>query len=102
VITGKARSGIRHCLKSLQTDEAIVLGRRLMEKALAALGQSLAQISPVRLDEALDAMKLPDIDSLMVEIGLGNRMAAWWRGNWWARNPRKRARARTAPPPHSR
>jgi GTP diphosphokinase / guanosine-3',5'-bis(diphosphate) 3'-diphosphatase len=75
VITGKARSGIRHCLKSLQTDEAIVLGRRLMEKALAALGQSLAQISPVRLDEALDAMKLPDIDSLLVEIGLGNRMA---------------------------
>jgi GTP pyrophosphokinase len=75
VITGKARSGIRHSLKTLQTDEAMVLGRRLMEKALSTLGQSLGQISPVRLNQVLDEMKLTDIDSLLVEIGLGNRMA---------------------------
>jgi len=75
VVTGKARSGIRHCLKTLQADEAMVLGRRLMEKALGTLGQSLGQVSPIRLDEVLDAMKLPDIDALLVEIGLGNRMA---------------------------
>ncbi len=75
VVTGKARSGIRHCLKTLQTDEAIALGRRLIERALSSLGQSLGQISPVRLDQVLDAMKLPDIDSLLMEIGLGNRMA---------------------------
>jgi len=76
VVTGKARSGIRHCLKKLQSDEAQVLGRRLMEKALSSLGQSLGQVSPVRLNEVLDAMQLPDIDSLLIEIGLGNRMAA--------------------------
>jgi len=75
VVTGKARSGIRHCLKTLQADEAMVLGRRLMEKALGTLGQSLGQVSPIRLNEVLDAMKLPDIDALLVEIGLGNRMA---------------------------
>ncbi len=75
VVTGKARSGIRHSLKTLQADEAMVLGRRLMEKALSTLGQSLGQVSPVRLNEVLDAMKLPDIDALLVEIGLGNRMA---------------------------
>jgi GTP diphosphokinase / guanosine-3',5'-bis(diphosphate) 3'-diphosphatase len=75
VITGKARSGIRHSLKTLQTDEAMVLGRRLMEKALSTLGQSLGQLSPVRLNQVLDEMKLPDIDGLLVEIGLGNRMA---------------------------
>jgi len=75
VVTGKARSGIRHCLKTLQADEAMVLGRRLMEKALSTLGQSLGQVSPARLDDVLDAMKLPDIDALLVEIGLGNRMA---------------------------
>lgn len=75
VVTGKARSGIRHCLKSLQTDEAIALGRRLIERALSSLGQSLGQVSPVRLDQVLDTMKLPDIDSLLVEIGLGNRMS---------------------------
>lgn len=75
VVTGKARSGIRHCLKTLQAGEAMVLGRRLMEKALSTLGQSLSQVSPARLDEVLDAMNLPDIDALLVEIGLGNRMA---------------------------
>jgi GTP pyrophosphokinase len=76
VVTGKARSGIRHCLKTLQSGEAQVLGRRLMEKSLSSLGQSLGQVSPARLNEVLDAMQLPDIDSLLVEIGLGNRMAA--------------------------
>jgi GTP pyrophosphokinase len=46
-----------------------------MEKALSTLGQSLGQVSPVRLNQVLDEMKLPDIDGLLVEIGLGNRMA---------------------------
>ena len=75
VVTGKARSGIRHCLKTLQQGEAMVLGRRLIEKALSGLGQSFGQISPVRLDQTLDAMKLADVDSLLIEIGLGNRIA---------------------------
>ncbi len=75
VVTGKARSSIRHCLKSLQAGEAVVLGRRLMEKALSGLGQSLSQVSPVRLDQTLDAMKLADIDGLLIEVGLGNRIA---------------------------
>jgi guanosine-3',5'-bis(diphosphate) 3'-pyrophosphohydrolase len=76
VATGKARSGIRHCLKTLQRHEAIALGRRLIEKALSTLGQSLAQVSPIRLNESLDAMKLESIEDLLFEVGLGNRMAS--------------------------
>ncbi|WP_019591744.1 bifunctional GTP diphosphokinase/guanosine-3',5'-bis pyrophosphate 3'-pyrophosphohydrolase [Thioalkalivibrio sp. ALE20] len=75
VVTGKARSGIRHCLKSMQTDEARALGRRLLEKALSALDSSLARVSPAQLDQLLDAMQLRDLDALLAEIGLGNRMA---------------------------
>ena len=76
VVTGKARSGIRHCLKSMQTDEARALGERLLEKSLAALDSGLGQISPARIDQLLDAMQLPDLDGLLVDIGLGNRMAS--------------------------
>ncbi|MGM0553342.1 MAG: bifunctional GTP diphosphokinase/guanosine-3',5'-bis pyrophosphate 3'-pyrophosphohydrolase [Pseudomonadota bacterium] len=76
VVTGKARSGIRHCLKSMQTDEARALGQRLLEKALATLGASLKNLSPGRMNTQLDAMQLPDLDALLVDIGLGNRMAS--------------------------
>ena len=34
VVTAKARSSIRHYLKHLQREEAILLGKRLLEKAL--------------------------------------------------------------------
>lgn len=76
VVTGKARSGIRHCLKSMQTEEARALGERLLEKALEALDTRLSQISPARLNQVLDAMQLDDLDALLVDVGLGNRMAS--------------------------
>lgn len=60
----------------MQSDEARALGERLLEKALSALDASLKQISPARLDQLLDAMQLQDLDSLLVDIGLGNRMAS--------------------------
>lgn len=76
VVTGKARSGIRHCLKTLQRGEAMVLGRRLLERALSTLGKSLNTIQAPRMTLILQALKLPDVDSLLVEVGLGNRMAS--------------------------
>ncbi|WP_026280628.1 bifunctional GTP diphosphokinase/guanosine-3',5'-bis pyrophosphate 3'-pyrophosphohydrolase [Thioalkalivibrio sp. ALE9] len=76
VVTGKARTGIRHCLKSMQSEEARTLGERLLEKALESLDTSLPRISPARLDQMLDAMQLKDLDALLVDIGLGNRMAS--------------------------
>lgn len=76
VVTGKARSGIRHCLKTLQRDEAISLGKRLLEKALTSLGKALYEVSSEQLQPILDAMKLGTLDDLLLEIGLGNRMSS--------------------------
>ncbi|WP_018872315.1 bifunctional GTP diphosphokinase/guanosine-3',5'-bis pyrophosphate 3'-pyrophosphohydrolase [Thioalkalivibrio sp. ALJ16] len=76
VVTGKARTGIRHCLKSMQSEEARTLGERLLDKALESLDARLSQISPARLDQMLDAMQLEDLDALLIDIGLGNRMAS--------------------------
>ena len=75
VVTAKARTGLRHRLKSLQGDEAIALGRRLLDKALSAAGQTLDSVDAKRLAELLAAWGLPDLDALLNDVGLGNRLA---------------------------
>ncbi|AOV18231.1 bifunctional GTP diphosphokinase/guanosine-3',5'-bis(diphosphate) 3'-diphosphatase [Acidihalobacter aeolianus] len=75
VVTAKARTGLRHRLKSLQGDEAIALGRRLMEKSLSASGKTLESIDPAHLAELLAAWGLADLDALLNDVGLGNRLA---------------------------
>ena len=41
VVTGKARSHIRHFLKTMQYEESVQLGERLLNQALAAFGTEL-------------------------------------------------------------
>jgi GTP pyrophosphokinase len=76
VVTGKARTSIRHYLKNLQEDEAANLGRRLLDKALTGYGMSLDQVDAQRLQALLEDLQLKDLDALLADIGLGNRMAA--------------------------
>ena len=75
VATAKARAGLRHRLKSLQGDEAVVLGRRLLDKALASFGQNLDGLADERIDTLLEALDIDDFDTLLADIGLGNRLA---------------------------
>ncbi len=75
VATAKARAGLRHRLKNLQGDEAMVLGRRLLDKALAPSGQDLEGIAPERIDALLEALGAADFNALLTDIGLGNRLA---------------------------
>ncbi len=44
MITAKARSAIRHALKSQQRSEAIQLGRRLLNRALSSFDTSLEKL----------------------------------------------------------
>ncbi len=75
VVTGKARSNIRHFLKNLKRDESVNLGRRMLEKALLEHSMTLSSLPPERLQALLDRYKLADQEDLLEEIGLGNRMA---------------------------
>jgi len=75
VITGKARSNIRHWLKTQQVSEARSLGKRLIERALASLTLSLEDISPQRLQSILTELKLENFQQLCEEVGLGNQVA---------------------------
>ncbi|SEL28190.1 RelA/SpoT family protein [Halomonas daqiaonensis] len=75
VITAKARSAIRHALKHQQHTEAVQLGRRLLNKALAPFETSLEELPEGLLDSLLKEYSLKEEESLLESIGLGTRLA---------------------------
>jgi GTP pyrophosphokinase len=75
VRTGKARSAIRHHLRTINLPESIGLGQQLLAQALRTLN-----IDP-ELPEALTERLLKEssaksLDELFADIGIGKRMAA--------------------------
>ncbi len=75
VVSSKARAGIRAYLKNFKEKEAIDLGKRLLEKELNVLGETIEEIPAEQIIALLDDLGLPSVDTLLVDIGLGNRMA---------------------------
>ncbi|MGQ0833621.1 MAG: RelA/SpoT family protein [Gammaproteobacteria bacterium] len=75
VVTAKARSAIRHYLKGLRRSEAIALGRRLLNQALAEFKLDLDEVSPEAMRAAIAELGMKDIDELYEKIGLGERIA---------------------------
>ncbi len=76
IVTGKARSAMRHFLKSQRRTESIVLGKQLLQKSLSALHLSLKKIPWTVINRFLKETELTSFDDLLVELGLGNRVAA--------------------------
>ena len=76
VITAKARTNIRHFLKSLQQEEAEALGQRLLQQSFNQLMGKEYQPPPNQIERVLDKYRLPDYKALLSEIGLGNRNAS--------------------------
>lgn len=75
VITGKARTHIRSFLKNQQHHEAVAFGERLLGKALQDFETSLEDLEEDKRRTLLKEIKLESWDSLLTEIGLGNRQA---------------------------
>ncbi|MGP5016507.1 RelA/SpoT family protein [Vreelandella alkaliphila] len=75
VTTAKARSAIRHALKHQQQAEAVILGRRLLNKALAPFETSLEELNESVFAKALKELDVVSLDALLESLGLGNRMA---------------------------
>ncbi len=75
VVTGKARSKIKHYLKKQHRDESLTLGKRLIEKALEAYGLSFMQLTAPTLQFVISNSKLESINHLCEEVGMGNRPA---------------------------
>ena len=73
VVTGKARAKIRQLLKSLTEDDAIILGKRLLNHALGET--KLDSIDPQQIDKVVNDTKHNTLDELLADIGLGNAMS---------------------------
>ncbi|MHB1240930.1 MAG: RelA/SpoT family protein, partial [Gammaproteobacteria bacterium] len=76
VTTGKARSNIRNYLKNLQHQEAVQLGRRLLDWALAGFQMSVDDLPEAALQALLAEFNLKTLDDLLADIGLGNRISS--------------------------
>ncbi|GAA0226328.1 MAG: bifunctional GTP diphosphokinase/guanosine-3',5'-bis(diphosphate) 3'-diphosphatase [Methylophaga sp.] len=75
VVTAKARTNIRNYLRHLQTEEAVLLGRRLLNKHLTAFSTNLDEIPVERFNELINEFELKQFDDLLEDIGLGNHSA---------------------------
>ncbi|WP_221793686.1 bifunctional GTP diphosphokinase/guanosine-3',5'-bis pyrophosphate 3'-pyrophosphohydrolase [Oceanobacter mangrovi] len=75
VVSGKARSGIRSYLKTQRRSESVALGERLLNKALAALDNTLADVDADQIALVLKESGHSQLEDLLEDIGSGNRMA---------------------------
>jgi (p)ppGpp synthase/HD superfamily hydrolase len=75
VVTAKARSNIHHYLKHLQHEEALDLGRRMLDKALLDYDTNLREVSEERIGELVTGYGAEDLDRVLVDLGLGKRLA---------------------------
>ncbi len=76
VSTGKARSRIRHFLKTMHFEESVQLGERLLNQSLASLGSALAEIKKPQWDKFARDAGAKSRQEILADIGLGKRLAA--------------------------
>jgi RelA/SpoT family (p)ppGpp synthetase len=76
VRTGKARSNIRHFLKTMQYEESAGLGERLLDQALKTLKSTLAEIDDASWERVARDGGARSKNELLADIGLGKRLPA--------------------------
>jgi len=72
VVSAKARGNIRHFLKQLKREDAVALGRRMLDKALASFSTSIEELPSKRTLDILEHYKVNEFDTLLEQISLGN------------------------------
>jgi guanosine-3',5'-bis(diphosphate) 3'-pyrophosphohydrolase len=73
--TARARTAIRHYLKSLRQEDSVALGLRLLEKALNARGSSVEAISDERWKQFLKENHFSRQEDLFHDLALGSTLA---------------------------
>ena len=75
VTTARARTAIRHYIKSLEQADTVALGLRLLDTALNARGSDIDAIPQKRMDQYLKANKFKRQEDLLEDLALGNLLA---------------------------
>jgi GTP diphosphokinase / guanosine-3',5'-bis(diphosphate) 3'-diphosphatase len=76
VATGRARSSIRHFLRTIQYDESVKLGERLLNQALDSFGMNPETISLSQWDKLIRESGVKSRQALLADIALGKQLAA--------------------------
>src|SRR3954453_516844 len=76
VVTAKARSHIRHFVKTMHFQESVQLGERLLNQALASFRTSLGEVKEQQWSRLLKESSAKSKQHLLSDIGLGKRLAA--------------------------
>lgn len=76
VKTGRARSKIRHFLRTVQTAESAALGERLLNQELLSLGVAPTAITAATWEQLLKASSDASVEAVYTDIGLGKRSPA--------------------------
>ncbi|MCG2582897.1 bifunctional (p)ppGpp synthetase/guanosine-3',5'-bis(diphosphate) 3'-pyrophosphohydrolase [Massilia sp. TS11] len=74
VRTGKARSAIRHHLRTVNLTESMELGHDLLQQALTALNVN-PDLSEVTIEKLLKESSAKSMEEIYADIGVGKRMA---------------------------
>jgi len=75
VRTGKARSAIRHHLRTINLNESVELGQELLAQALVSLSIR-PDLPESTIEKLLNESSAKSMDELYADIGIGKRMAA--------------------------
>ncbi|MCS6480633.1 DUF5913 domain-containing protein, partial [Burkholderia thailandensis] len=76
VRTGKARSAIRHYLKTMRLNESVQLGERLVDQGLQGYGLALANVTPEVWEKLVEWTDNKRRQEIFADVGLGRRVAA--------------------------
>lgn len=73
-VTAKARSNIRHFLMHQTREDAIALGRQLLDRSLASCRLNVAALPEARLTRYLESAGLNSLEELLAELAQGKRL----------------------------
>ena len=76
VNTARARTAIRHYIKSLEQADTVALGLRLLETALNVRGSDLDAVPAKRMNQYLKDNKFARQEDLLTELALGNLLSS--------------------------
>ena len=76
VRTGKARSEIRHFLRTMKFDESVELGERLLAQAAQQFSLSLAEVTDEQWSKVVKQSDSKSREDLWADIGLGRKLPA--------------------------
>jgi len=74
VVSAKARTSIRHYLRTIDREKSAEFGERLINRALARYDLSLSSVSERSIQLLLSEFHFKELNELFVDVGLGNHL----------------------------